>query len=232
MTPKKRILIIEDESKIVDVIRSYLEINGYDVSAAENGEEGLRLHADQPFDLIILDLMLPGISGEETCKRLRTMSRVSIIMLTARSSEQDKIAGLGLGADDYMTKPFSPKELVARVAAVLRRATQDDLLAEQFYLTDQLVLDNRTKEVRRNGETLNITPTEFKILYTLLQHPKRSFSRSELIEKVFGFDFEGEDRVIDTHVKNLRKKIEDDPKNPQIVIAVYGVGYRLGDNVL
>nr|WP_236587718.1 response regulator transcription factor [Tumebacillus amylolyticus] len=225
-------MIIEDESKIVDVIRSYLEINGYDVSAAENGEEGLRLHADQPFDLIILDLMLPGISGEETCKRLRTMSRVSIIMLTARSSEQDKIAGLGLGADDYMTKPFSPKELVARVAAVLRRATQDDLLAEQFYLTDQLVLDNRTKEVRRNGETLNITPTEFKILYTLLQHPKRSFSRSELIEKVFGFDFEGEDRVIDTHVKNLRKKIEDDPKNPQIVIAVYGVGYRLGDNVL
>ncbi|KEO83117.1 response regulator transcription factor [Tumebacillus flagellatus] len=231
MTQGKRILVIEDEPNIIDVIASYLEADGYEVTAVMCGEAGLRLHAEQPFDLILLDLMLPGISGEETCKRLRATSRVSLIMLTACSTEQAKIKGLALGADDYITKPFSPRELVARVGAVLRRASPESLLAEQFHLTEQLVLDDRTKEVRRNGEVLNVTPTEFKILHTLVQHPKRTFSRSELIERVLGYDFEGEERVIDTHVKNLRKKIEEDPKNPQLVVAVYGVGYRLGDLV-
>ncbi|MFC4767016.1 winged helix-turn-helix domain-containing protein [Effusibacillus consociatus] len=152
--------------------------------------------------------MLPGMSGEETCKQLRTSSRVNIIMLTAKSAEQDKIEGLYLGADDYVTKPFSPKELVARVAAVLRRSSEGELLAEQIHLPDGLTLDNRTKEIRRNGEKLGVTPTEFKILHTLAQYPKRTFSRAELIEKVFGYEFGGDERVIDTHIKNLRRKIE------------------------
>lgn len=225
---KTRLLIIEDEIKIAEVVKSYLENEGYEVDIVDNGEEGILLHEKNPYDLILLDLMLPGISGEETCKRLRLLSRVSIIMLTAKSSEEDTIEGLRVGADDYVTKPFSPRELVARVAAVLRRS-QQDLLAEQVYLSDGLVIDNQSKEVHRNDRPIALTPTEFKILYTLVKNPKRAFSRSELIEKVFGYDFEGDERVIDTHIKNLRKKIEVDPKNPKIVLSVYGVGYRLGD---
>lgn len=225
----KRILIIEDEKKIAEVVQSYLEREGYEVHIVDSGEEGIHRHEETPYDLILLDLMLPGISGEETCKRLRSMSRVSIIMLTAKSAEQDKIEGLYLGADDYITKPFSPKELVARVVAVLRRTSEGELLAEQVHLPDGLVLDSRTREVRRGDERLSVTPTEFKILHTLAQYPQRSFSRTELIEKVFGYDFEGDERVIDTHVKNLRRKVETDPKNPKIVLAVHGVGYRLGN---
>lgn len=141
----------------------------------------------------------------------------------------DGSTGLHLGADDYVTKPFSPKELVARVEAVLRRTSQEDLLTDEFWLSDTIVLDNRAKEIRRNGEKVAVTPTEFKLLHTFAQHPRRSFTRAELIEKAFGFDFAGEERVIDTHIKNLRRKIEDDPKDPRIVVSVYGVGYRLGD---
>ncbi|WP_018130226.1 response regulator transcription factor [Effusibacillus pohliae] len=224
----RRILIIEDEQKIAEVVRSYLEREGYNVDIVDNGEEGIRLHEKRPYDLILLDLMLPGMSGEETCRRIRASSRVSIIMLTAKSAEENKIEGLQLGADDYITKPFSPKELVARVAAVLRRSSEGELLAEQLYLPDGLVLDRGNREVRRGEEKIRLTPTEFKILYTLAQNPQRSFRRAELIEKVFGYDFEGDERVIDTHVKNLRRKIESDPKNPKVVLAVYGVGYRLG----
>lgn len=224
----KRILLIEDERRIAEVIVSYLERDGYEVQAVESGEEGIRLQEERPFDLILLDLMLPGLSGEETCKRLRAGSRVSIIMLTAKSAEQNKIEGLLLGADDYVTKPFSPKELVARVGAVLRRAQGDDLLAEQVYLPDGVMLDKRSLEVFRDGEKLAVTPKEYKILLTLAQYPKRTFTRSELVEKVLGYDFEGEERVIDTHVKNLRKKVERDPKSPRVIVSVYGVGYRLG----
>jgi DNA-binding response OmpR family regulator len=225
----KRILIVEDERNIAEVVRSYLEMEQYQVKIVDNGEDAIRLHHEHPFDLILLDLMLPGMQGEEICKALRRSSRVSIIMLSAKSSEDDKINGLHLGADDYVTKPFSPKELVARVAAVLRRASDAELLAEYLYLPGGVLLDDRMKEVRRQGEKLALTPTEYKLLHALAQHPKRTFSRSELVEKVFGFDFEGDERVIDTHVKNLRKKVEEDPKAPRIVVSVYGVGYRLGD---
>lgn len=178
-----RILLIEDEAKIAEVIRSYLENEGYEVEDARTGEQGIRMHQTRPFDLILLDLMLPGMSGEDVCKQLRTESRVSIVMLTAKTSETSKVLGLNLGADDSITKPFSPKELVARVAAVLRRSATEELLAEKLFLPHGIVLDNSLKEIFKHEEKVNVTPAEYKILLTLSQHPKRTFTRSELIEK-------------------------------------------------
>lgn len=225
----KKILVIEDEKKIADVIRSYLIHEGYEVDATDRGEEGIRMHQKHSYDLVILDLMLPGISGEETCKRLRLLSRVSIIMLTAKTSEKDILTGFDYGADDYVTKPFAPKELVARVKAVLRRLTNEELLANQIFLHGGLVIDVRSHVVRKNGEQIGLTPTEYKLLITLAANPKRTFSREELVEKVLGYDFEGDARAVDSHIKNLRKKIESDSKHPHIIVSVYGSGYRLGD---
>ncbi len=225
----KKILVIEDEKKIADVIRSYLIHERYEVDVTDRGEEGLRMHQEHSYDLIILDLMLPGISGEETCKRLRLLSRVSIIMLTAKTSEKDILTGFDYGADDYVTKPFAPKELVARVKAVLRRLTNDELLANQIFLHDGLIIDCRSHVVRKNGEQIGLTPTEYKLLVILAANPKRTFSREDLVEKVLGYDFEGDARAVDSHIKNLRKKIESDPKHPHLIVSVYGSGYRLGD---
>lgn len=222
------ILIVEDEKKIAEVVRDYLLKDGYQVEMSDCGETAVELVRRGGVDLILLDLMLPGMSGEEACKRIRSISSVPIIMMTAKTAETDRIAGLSIGADDYILKPFSPRELVARVKAVLRRTSEHEPLADQIYLPTDVVLDDQAKQIFKNGTDVSATPTEYKLLSVLARHPRRTFSRTELVEKVLGYDYEGDERVIDTHIKNLRRKIEDDPKTPQIVLSVYGHGYRLG----
>ncbi|MFC4767092.1 response regulator [Effusibacillus consociatus] len=222
------ILIVEDERKIAEVVRDYLRNERYNVEITDCGERAVERVNRGDVDLVLLDLMLPGMSGEEVCKKIRRVSTVPIIMVTAKTAEPERIEGLSLGADDYIGKPFSPRELVARVKAVLRRTSDQQPLAERIYLRGEVVLDDAAKRILKKGETVPVTPTEYKILVLLARHPRRTFSRSELVEKIFGYDYEGDERVIDTHIKNLRRKIEDDPKSPQIVVSVYGHGYRLG----
>jgi len=226
----KRILVVDDEAKIVEVIRSYLENSGYDVYMASDGQQALDLFEQIHPALIILDLMLPDMSGEEICRRLRKKSRVPIIMLTAKIEEQDIITGLDIGADDYMTKPFSPRQLVARVAALLRRTEEDatPLAMLMSFFNDDLVVDYQNYEVKKDGVPVNLTPNEFKMLMTLLKYPKKVFTREELIRLVIGEDFEGYDRIIDTHIKNLRQKIETDSRNPRYILTIHGIGYRFG----
>ncbi|GAB6118182.1 response regulator transcription factor [Thermoanaerobacter brockii subsp. lactiethylicus] len=226
----KKILVVDDEIKILEVVKSYLEHEGFSVITETNGNNVLDTFKKEKPDLVILDLMLPGISGEELCKRLRQFSNVPILMLTAKVQESDKINGFSIGADDYITKPFSPRELVMRVKAILRRTTDDVPLAEVMsFNNDDLVVDLRAHTVRKKGVVVNLTPNEFKILKILIRNPNRVFTREELIEKVMGFDYEGYDRTIDAHIKNLRQKIEDDTKNPVYIKTVYGVGYKFGD---
>lgn len=226
----KKILVVDDEIKILEVVKSYLEREGFSVITETNGNNVLDTFKKEKPDLVILDLMLPGISGEELCKRLRQFSNVPILMLTAKVQESDKINGFSIGADDYLTKPFSPRELVMRVKAILRRTTDDVPLAEVMsFNNDDLVVDLRAHTVRKKGVVVNLTPNEFKILKILIRNPNRVFTREELIEKVMGFDYEGYDRTIDAHIKNLRQKIEDDTKNPVYIKTVYGVGYKFGD---
>ncbi|GAB6118563.1 response regulator transcription factor [Thermoanaerobacter brockii subsp. lactiethylicus] len=226
----KKILVVDDEIKILEVVKSYLEHEGFSVITETNGNNVLNTFKKEKPDLVILDLMLPGISGEELCKRIRQFSNVPILMLTAKVQESDKINGFSIGADDYLTKPFSPRELVMRVKAILRRTTDDVPLAEVMsFNNDDLVVDLRAHTVRKKGVVVNLTPNEFKILKILIRNPNRVFTREELIEKVMGFDYEGYDRTIDAHIKNLRQKIEDDTKNPVYIKTVYGVGYKFGD---
>lgn len=226
----KRILVIDDEIKIVEVIKSYLENSGYQVYTASKGEEGLALFEQTHPSLIILDLMLPDLSGEEICSRLRKKSRIPIIMLTAKVEEMDIINGLDLGADDYVTKPFSPRQLVARIEALLRRTGEDaaPLASIMSFFNDDLVIDYHSHEVKKNGVVVGLTPNEFKMLLTLLKYPQKVFTRDELIRMVIGEDFEGYDRIIDTHIKNLRQKIETDSRNPRYILTVHGVGYKFG----
>lgn len=226
----KRILVVDDEMKIVDVVKSYLENSGYSVVVAYNGRDALdKIDKFNP-SLVVLDLMLPDISGEEICNIIRKKSRVPIIMLTAKIEEEDVLKGLNLGADDYVTKPFSPKQLVARVAAVLRRVDDEavPLSCVLSFNNGNLAIDTLKYEVKKNNMILNLTPNEYKILLTLIKYPSKTFTREELITMVLGDDFDGYDRTIDTHIKNLRQKIENDPKNPQYVLTVHGVGYRFG----
>lgn len=225
-----RILVVDDEIKILEVIKSYLENDGYKVYMATKGEEALALFEQVHPSLIILDLMLPDISGEEICRRLRKKSRVPIIMLTAKMEEQDMINGLYIGADDYVIKPFSPRQLVARVEALLRRTfdAAAPLASIMTFFNDDLVIDFHSYEVRKSGAVVNLTPNEFKLLTTLLKYPQKVFTRDELIRMVIGEDFEGYDRIIDTHIKNLRQKIETDSRNPRYILTVHGVGYKFG----
>ncbi|HXX58182.1 MAG TPA: response regulator transcription factor [Thermodesulfovibrionales bacterium] len=218
------ILVVEDEKKISDVVVLYLEREGFRVTAADTGEKAMRL-LREPFDLIILDLMLPDVTGEELCKVIRESSDIPVIMLTAKSGEEDRIKGLGLGADDYVVKPFSPRELVARVKAHLRRTKK---VAEKVLSFNEglLTLDTETLEVSRGGTPVVLTPTEFRILTVLAEKPGRVLTRLQLINLVQGYDFEGYDRTIDAHVKNLRHKIEEDQRNPLFIKTVYGVGYK------
>jgi DNA-binding response OmpR family regulator len=221
---RESILIVEDEKKISEIVRAYLEKEGYRIKLAETGEQALKLLKDE-YDLVILDLMLPDIQGEELCRIIREGSDVPVIILTAKSGEDDRIKGLGLGADDYVVKPFSPRELVARVMAQLRRAgrARKRLLS---YNLGALKIDVMNHEVFKDGFVVVLTPTEFKILFSLADQPGRVFSREQLVAIVQGFDFEGYDRTIDAHVKNLRHKIEKDSRDPEFIKTVYGVGYK------
>ena len=230
MAEKRKLLVADDEEMIREAVASYLESQGYQVFRAENGEEALNILKREPISLVILDLMLPDLPGEEVCVRIRKQSRVPIIMLTAKNVEYDMIHGLDLGADDYITKPFSLKNLSARVQAVLRRSTEDLVpLARQFsWNQGDLVIDYDRKEVRKKGEPVALTAIEWKLLAAFTKYPQKIFTRENLIELVFGLDFSGYDRVIDTHIKNLRKKIEDDSKQPVYVCTVHGMGYRFG----
>ena len=230
MAEKRKLLVADDEEMIREAVASYLESQGYQVFRAENGEEALNILKREPISLVILDLMLPDLPGEEVCVRIRKQSRVPIIMLTAKNVEYDMIHGLDLVADDYITKPFSLKNLSARVQAVLRRSTEDLVpLARQFsWNQGDLVIDYDRKEVRKKGEPVALTAIEWKLLAAFTKYPQKIFTRENLIELVFGLDFSGYDRVIDTHIKNLRKKIEDDSKQPVYLCTVHGMGYKFG----
>ena len=225
----KKIVVIDDEPSVQEVVRGYLERDGYLVYVAGSGSEGLALAERTKPGLIILDLMLPDISGEEICREIRSRSDVPILMLTAKAGEDERVGGLTLGADDYLTKPFSPRELVARVRAILRRSTGAETpLVEKLSFDDgRLVIDSVEHEVCIDGTAVELTPNEYKLLVTLARYPGRVYSRFELINHVQGYDFEGYERTIDVHVKNLRKKIEPDPRHPRYVETVFGAGYRL-----
>jgi two-component system response regulator ResD len=223
----KTILIVDDEEKIREVVVSYLQIEGYQTVEAGTGNQALEFVRGGNIDLIILDLMLPDMSGEDVCRAIRQFSPIPVIMLTAKVSEDNRVHGLTLGADDYVVKPFSPRELTARVKANLRRAQDDTLLAETIsFQNGDLIIRPSKHEVYKKGSLVSLTPNEYKLLLILVRHPNRTFTREELIEKVLGIDFEGDARSIDQHVKNLRHKIESDPKKPQYIVTVFSIGYR------
>lgn len=223
MNEKPTILVVEDERKISDIVKLYLDREGFRSLIAASAEEGLAYLKQNP-DLVVLDLMLPGIQGEEFCAMLRQNSDIPVIMLTARTAEEDVIKGLGLGADDYVTKPFSPGELLARIKVQLRRRKRP--YTRMSFNKGGLVIDVLKHEVVRDGNPIALTPSEFGILISLSERPGRVLSRLQLVNMVQGYDFEGYERTIDAHVKNLRQKIEDDPKNPVFIKTVYGVGYK------
>ncbi len=223
----EKILVIDDEINLLNVIKDYLLIESYDVYTADNGKKALQLFEEIDPDFIILDLMLPDISGEEICKIIRKESDVPILMLTAKSSEDDKVTGLYIGADDYLTKPFSPRELVGRVRAILRRSRGNAAISDVLvFNSNDLYIDIPKHVVKKNGETINLTPNEFKVLLTLAQNPHKVYTRGQLVSIAFGYDFEGYDRTVDTHIKNLRQKIENNAKEPQYIVTVHGVGYK------
>ena len=226
--PVRSVLVVEDEPKIADVVCSYLRRAGFGAAAVASGSAALAAFERDPPSLVILDLMLPDISGEEVCRRLRARSRVPVIMLTAKAEDADAVHGLDLGADDYVTKPFSPRQLVARVEAVLRRAAgESEVQARRLSFGDgDLQIDGRLAEVLKRGERVDLTPSELRLLQVLAASPGRVFSRDELIDRALGPDFDGFDRTVDVHVKNLRQKIESDPREPRYVQTVHGLGYR------
>jgi len=218
-----KVLVVEDEAKIAEIVKVYLEREGFSVTTTDRGEDALSL-LKMGFDLIILDLMLPDMDGEDICRMIREDSTIPIIMLTAKSDEEDRITGLGIGADDYVVKPFSPRELVARVKALLRRAgTRRNI---RSFNQGDLVIDSVSFEVKKDNRTVPLTPTEFKLLQCLSDHPGQVFTRLQLVNNVLGYDFEGYDRTIDAHIKNIRQKIEDDQRKPAYIKTVYGVGYK------
>ena len=228
---KKKVLIVDDEAKIVEAVAAYLENSGYTAITACDGEKALLLVEKMNPDLVILDLMLPKISGEEVCKAIRKISRIPIIMLTAKIDEDDKINGLNIGADDYVTKPFSPRELMARINSLLRRSDEgaSPLFDKMSWNNNDLEVDLVSYTVRKCGEIVNLTPNEFKLLSAMIKYPKKTFTREELIEVAFGANYVGFDRTIDSHIKNLRSKIEDDTTNPSYIITVRGIGYKFGN---
>ena len=224
----QRILVVDDDKQIVRLVQSYLEKTGYTVLTAFDGEDAMRVIRRERPDLIVLDLMLPKRDGYEITKWLRAdqaLSATPILMLTARVEDGDRILGLELGADDYLTKPFNPREVVARVRAILRRATTTPSAPRVLQVGD-LQLDVDRHAVMIGERTVETTPTEFTLLRILMENPNRAFTRGELIEKALGYSYEGMERTLDTHVKNLRKKIEADPSDPQYIETVFGVGYR------
>jgi DNA-binding response OmpR family regulator len=225
-----KILVVDDDKKTTELVKLYLEKDGYRVLAAYDGLQALELARQKQPDLMVLDLMLPGLDGLDVCRVLRGEgNKVPIIMLTAKTTETDKLVGLDLGADDYVTKPFSPRELLARVRAVLRRVGEEEVKGPSEVRFDDLLVDFVGHQVQVRGEPAHLTRTEFKLLEVLIREPGRAFSRLELLDLVFGYDFEGFERTIDVHVMNLRRKIEPDPKNPTYIKTVYGVGYKFAE---
>jgi DNA-binding response OmpR family regulator len=225
----KRIVVVDDDPSVQEVTRAYLERDGYLVYVAGTAAEGLAIAERVKPGLIVLDLMLPDRAGEEVAKEIRGRSDVPILMLTAKASEDERVGGLALGADDYLTKPFSPRELVARVRAILRRTQGSEvpLVETLSFGGGALQIDTVTHEVRVGGQPVELTPNEYRLLTTLARYPGRVYSRFELINHVQGYDYEGYERTIDAHVKNLRKKIEPEPRHPRYVETVFGAGYRL-----
>jgi two-component system, OmpR family, alkaline phosphatase synthesis response regulator PhoP len=223
----KKVLVVDDDTKIVELVKLYLNRDGYTVLTAYDGNEALRLARDSHPDLIVLDIMLPGMDGLEVCRMLRTESSVPIILLTAKTTEQDRIVGLDLGADDYVTKPFSPKELAARVRAVFRRMPDESLqLGPSELKIGDLTINFPQHGVYLGGKPVYLTPVEFKLLGVLIREPNRVFSRAQLIERVLGYDFDGFDRTIDVHILNLRRKLEPEPGSHKFIKTVYGAGYK------
>jgi len=227
---EKRILIVDDEVKIIEVVKSYLENSGYSVYVAYNGIDAINLFNKINPNLMVLDLMLPDISGEDICEILRKRSKVPIVMLTAKTGEEDILKGLDIGADDYVTKPFSPRQLVARVKALLRRTEDEQGEMNTLFSINNgdLVINDLNYEVKKGGNIVNLTPIEYNILITMIKYPGKIFTRAELISVALGEKFEGYDRTIDSHIKNLRQKIEDDPRNPAYIVTIRGIGYKFG----
>ena len=221
-----KVLIVDDEKRISEGVKKYFEQAGFEVQSTFDGHSALKMALKDMPDLIVLDWMLPGMSGIDVCREIRRESNVPIIMLTARVEESDKLIGLELGADDYMTKPFSPRELVARARAVLRRSQMEPVQSRNTYSFGHVKLDISSRECKVKGEVISLTPTEFDILAFLVRHPNQVFSRAKLLEAVDLGVFEGVERTIDVHIHNLRKKIETNPTNPEFIITVFGVGYR------
>ena len=224
----RKVLIVEDDKKLAELVRLYLERDGYRVVVTHDGRAGLDAARHGHPDLIILDLMLPGVNGLDLCRTVRAECDIPIIMLTAKSTEDDKLAGLDLGADDYITKPFSPREVVARVRAVLRRSPDGKESEPSRITVGDVEIDLGAHTVRLRDQIVSLTPKEFKMITVMAKQPGRAFTRLELLEDVFGPDYEGLERTVDVHVMNLRKKIETDPARPTYVQTVYGVGYRFG----
>lgn len=228
MNNKFKILVVDDEQNILDVIKAYLEKDGFDVITAMDGKSALDIYSNENIHLIVLDLMLPKMTGEEVCNRIRAISSVPIIMLTAKAEEYEKIEGISMGADDYLTKPFSVRELVVRVRALLRRAYRDfspmaDIL---IFNNGDLEVDIKKMVVKKQGLVVNLTANEFKILIIFLSNPEQVFSREKLVEKAFGANYEGFDRTVDSYIKNIRQKIESNHKEPTYITTVYGMGYK------
>ena len=222
------VLVVDDERKIRELVRAYLERDGYAVLLAGSGQQALETATRTNPDLVVLDLMLPDLAGEEVARSLRALSPVPIVMLTAKAAEDDRVAGLRLGADDYLVKPFSPRELVARVEAVLRRTRGQGHGADLSFDHGRLVVDREAHEIRLDGAAVPLTRSEFDLLAALAGRPGRAWSRYELVTRVQGYDYEGYERTIDAHVKNLRRKLAEDPRRPRYVVTVPGVGYKFG----
>lgn len=227
---KKKVLVVEDEPQIAEAISAYLDKNNYSPLIAGDGEIALDMFNKLNPDMVILDLMLPKLSGEEVCKAIRKTSRVPIIMLTAKITENEKITGLNIGADDYITKPFSPRELMARINSLFRRCGEgiSPLYNVMTWNDNDLEIDFEQYSVKKQGELVNLTPNEFKILAALIKYPNKIFTREELIIAAFGEGYDGFDRTVDSHIKNLRSKIEDQTTEPQYIITVRGIGYKFG----
>ncbi len=235
MSKKRKILVVDDERTIREVVRRYLELEGFQVTEAETGPQALSILQEGPPDLIVLDIMLPGVDGFSITRRLRGASEhnplradgdIPIILLTARSNEVDRVAGLELGADDYVTKPFSPRELVARVKTVLRRASPPENESEQPLEYAGLLVDPRSRSVSVNGKAVSLTAKEFDLLWFLLRHPRQVFKREQLLNNVWGYEFYGDESTVTVHVRRLREKLEPNPSKPIYVQTVWGVGYK------
>jgi len=226
--PGKRVLVVDDDVKTVELVKLYLNRDGYRVITANNGNDALRLARENHPDLIVLDLMLPGMNGLDVCRTLRQESDVPIIMLTALTTDDDRLTGLNLGADDYVPKPFSPRELAARVRAVLRRLPGERGPEKLIY--GSLTIDFPKHEAYLADKPLNLTPIEFKVLGALAKEPGRVFSRAQIIENALGQDFESFDRTIDVHILKLRRKLEPDSRHPRYIRTIYGAGYKLMEN--